>query len=155
MTGLDGCQFLIKTDDGKLLLPVEISDSRFKLIDGDHIAFDFVQNKEVEFGICQAEDMMVNITCIRSLKNPQKDDCVDTNNPSKVKWLADLVATYQPHRISKYPYKNDLLYLIEAKPKSFAYDCKGKLVCEITEPKDDLCLLQVKSLGDSQVIWER
>jgi len=48
---------------------------------------------------------------------------------------------------------NDLLYLIEAKPNSFAYDCKGKLVCEITESKDDLCLEQVKSLGKAQIIY--
>ena len=153
MTGLDGCKFLIQTEDGKLLLPVEISNSRFKLVDGDQIAFDFVQNKEVQFGICQAEDMMVNITCIRSLTNSKVDDCVDTNSPAKVKWLGDLIDKYNPQRISKYPYNNDLLYLIEAKPNSFAYDCKGKLVCEITEPKDDLCLEQVKSLGKAQIIY--
>ncbi len=155
MTGLDGCTFLIYTEDGKKLLPVEISDSRFKLVDGDNIAFDYVQNKEVQFGICQAEDMMVNITCIRSLTNttPKSDKCVDTKSPLTVGWLSKLIDKHNPHRILKYPYNNDLLYLIEAKPNSFAYDCRGKMVCEITEPKDDLCLAQVKSLGKGAVIW--
>ena len=124
MTGLDGCKFLISTQDGKLLLPVEVSDSRFEFVNGAKIAFDFVENKEVSFGICQAEDMMVNITCIKSLDGAAKDECIDTSNPVKVDWMEALIEKLKPMRITKYPYNDQLLYFFQAKPNSFAYDCK-------------------------------
>jgi len=154
MTGLDGCKFLIKTNDGKLLLPVEVSDSRFQFVDGAKIAFDFVRNTTVSFGICQAEDMMVDITCIKSLDNlTPKDDCVDTSNPMKVAWLESLMEKHQPARILQYPYNNQLLYYIEAKPNSYAFDCKGQLVCEVVNNEPDLCYEQIQTLGRGKVIW--
>ncbi len=153
MTGLDGCKFLIETKDGKLLLPVEVSDSRFKLVDGAKIAFDYVQNKKVSFGICQAEDMMVNITCIKSLDGAAKDECVDTNSPAKVTWMKTLIEKHKPMRISKYPYNDQLLYFFQAKPNSLAYDCKGQLVCEVINNEKDLCYEQIQSMGRGKVIW--
>ena len=60
---------------------------------------------------------------------------------------------HQPIRILKYPYNDQLLYYIEAKPNSYAYDCKGKLVCEVVDNKPDFCYEQIQSLGRGKVIW--
>lgn len=62
-TGLDGCQLLIVTEDGKKLLPGRILDSNVTLAAGQRIRFDY---RPVEMAsICMAEDLIVEITCLQ------------------------------------------------------------------------------------------
>ena len=61
-TGMDGCNLLIVTEDGKKLLPGQILDSSFQLAAGQKIRFDY---RPIDMmSICMSEDLIVEITCV-------------------------------------------------------------------------------------------
>lgn len=61
-TGLDGCQLLIVTADGKKLLPGRMLSEDVQLQAGQKIRFDY---RPIEMmSICMAEDLIVEITCL-------------------------------------------------------------------------------------------
>ncbi len=66
-TGLDGCTFLIVLENGDKLLPVKLNDENFELHDGQKIRFDYIELPDA-MSICMAEDMAVEITCIKEIE---------------------------------------------------------------------------------------
>ncbi len=66
-TGLDGCKFLIILENGDKLLPAKLNDESFEFHDGQKISFDYKELQDV-MSICMAEDMAVEITCIKEIE---------------------------------------------------------------------------------------
>ena len=154
-TGLDGCQMLILLDDGTKLLPAKISDEKFKLQDGQRIAFDYRENKEFGMTICMAEDMIVDIVCIKSLdsKTADEPECVNTFSPIKIEWMKKLIDEQQPIRISKYTYGKEFVYFFQGKSNSYAYDCRGKLICDMPGNEKNVCYEQIQTFKDGRVVY--
>jgi len=156
-TGLDGCKMLILLDDGTKLLPGRIIDANFKLKDGQRIAFDYQEDKEFGMTICMAEDMIIEITCIKSLdENSGGNDgpkCINTNDPTKIDWMKKLIEVQQPLRISKYPYGKKFVYFFQGKTDSYAYDCEGKLICDMPNNEKNVCYDQMQTFTDGRVIY--
>ena len=156
-TGLDGCTMLILLDDGTKLLPGKIIDANFRLKDGQRIAFDYREDKASAMTICMAEDMIVEITCIKSLDKKASDrdvpQCINTSDPTNVNWMKRLIETQQPLRISKYPYGKKFVYFFQGKTDSYAYDCEGKLICDMPNNEKNVCYDQMQTFTDGRVIY--
>ena len=155
-TGLDGCKILILLDDGTKLLPSKIIDANFRLKDGQRIAFDYREDKDFNMTICMAEDMIIEITCLKSLdemSNNNAAQCINTSEPTKIDWLKKLIEEKQPLRISKYPYGKKFVYFFQGKTDSYAYDCEGNLICDMPGNEQNVCYDQMQTFTDGRVIY--
>ncbi len=62
-TGLDGCTFLIKLEDGRLLLPIYDANPDFQPKDGLKVRLAFTAEEDY-VSICMAENLAGKITCL-------------------------------------------------------------------------------------------
>lgn len=156
-TGLDGCTFLILLDDSTRLLPSKMPDDDFKFRDGQEIWFDYKENSDYGMTICMAEDMIVEITCIREEGVDPNDStaCAGVMDVNKVAWMRILRQSYNPVKVSAYKFHDQYLYYFETPRVSYLHDCKGKLVCEVPGKIMNDCLMQIQALGDGKTIFLR
>jgi len=93
--GLDGCGYLIRLHDGKLLNPVAFPDG-FKLKNKQSIRFGYEVLHDMA-SICMAESEMVQITCIEDVKAATGPvDCAQISNPFAVDWMSKAIDRHNP-----------------------------------------------------------
>ncbi len=154
MRGLDGCQFLIITEEGAKLLPSRVPED-FTFQDGQQIKFGY-QETEAMASICMAEDKIVEITCIELVSAGTTDyvECLNIENPADVDWMVTAIDERAPTQIVKYRYRtNSWAYLFKGK-KTYLYDCKGALICESDDATSARCMNKIGANKVGVVIWQ-
>ena len=150
---IDGCTYLLVLDNGLKLLPSSINDPTFSPGNGMRVKFGY-EPLETNVSLCMAEDLIVDITCIERLV-PVVDECVDTDDPERIPFLARAIKLHKPDKVWKYRYRTDgWMYLFEGK-MIYLYDCQGTLICESEASELEQCA-QLSDPGTTQqLIWER
>ncbi len=155
---LDGCQWLIRLEDGRLLLPQTWPEG-FVPEAGRRIRFDFEEVPE-QMTICMAEDLVVRITCIEieevraDTLRPQPPPCLRIDDPFEVDWLNKALDRYNPERVVRYPWRDGWAYLLEGQELWALYDCQGTLLCTTRGDREDKCHRNyLNLLGTGKVIW--
>jgi len=153
MTGLDGCRWMLVTDDGVKLLAQKWPDN-FEPKDQLSVKFHFTEVKNAA-SICMAEDKIVTIDCIEPIVGkPAKPTCYNTVKPMDVKWMRVAIVKNGAKIIEKYNYLDKYAYLFKGVNMSNdLYDCQGTLLCSYQEVEQNNCSQQIVSLGKKQVIW--
>ncbi len=152
-SSLDGCGFLLITEAGKKLLPINGSD--YELTDQ---AKAMVSYREVEdaMGICMAEDLIIELTCFSILtaenEVPRKAPCLETTNPNEKGWLQAVMQDWQPTKVDRYEYLDGFAYLCMRPEMSKLYDCQGTLLCT-TGVENESCAKEMSSLKNKMTIW--
>ena len=163
MTGLDGCKFMLILGDGTKLLPAK-TNVPFKYKDGQIVHIDY-KKTEGTVTICMAEDMIVEVTCIKELKTggvmpepnkgkPAKRKCVDVTGPEGAEWLLLAHQKHQSKEIIKFTYLDGFAYLIKTKEMGYLYDCQGNVLCEGRQNHDNACTQKLKYMSDPVSIWK-
>ncbi|GJM32972.1 MAG: hypothetical protein DHS20C18_19730 [Saprospiraceae bacterium] len=154
MSDLDGCQFLIITEKGEKLLPLNMPDD-FPLKDGQQIKFSF-RDADAMASICMAEDKIVEITCIKLLQDTysQNEECLNIEHPAEVGWMKKAIEDLNPDQVVKYPFQTTTwAYLFKGK-NTYLYGCTGKLICNTSGPSTESCLKKIGTNKVGTVIWQ-
>lgn len=153
--GLDGCGYLIKLKDGKLLNPLAYPEG-FQFKHNQSIHFDYQVLHDMA-SVCMAESEMVQITCIEDAKAASGPvDCSKISNPFAVDWMNKAIDRHNPVRIIKYQKGGTWVFAFNAEPSStFLYDCDGQLICESKGNESDDCHRQHLNLvTKGKTIWQ-
>lgn len=152
--GLDGCGYLIRLGNGQLLNPVVLPDG-FNFKNNQSVRLDFHVLHDMA-SICMAESEMVEITCIQDAKQGNEPlDCGKITNPFAVAWMDKAIDRHNPVKIIRYQSGKLWLFVFQAVPNSFLYDCDGQLICESNgNAQDDCHRQQLNFLQRGKVIWQ-
>lgn len=149
---LDGCRWMIVTDEGQQIIPAEVAPPGFVFEDGQRVRFSFEELTDV-MDICMAGDVMAHIDCIQLINNPVPvpEPCADFDALDG--WLRDLSYVRAPSLVTKYRYRTDgWAYLLTTESGDFLYDCQGTMLCE---PGEEDCLRLLEESGEGEVIWRQ
>lgn len=156
MHGLDGCSFLLITDDNKKLLPANENMLDFKFIDGLRVQIQYKHQNGVN-GICMAEDEIIELINIKELiginiPKPPKKECVKILDPVKSVWSKAILMKENPYRMWRYKYQDGFAYYFMTKNKNILYDCQGNFMCE-DKPNMRTCVDNIAELTEGTVVW--
>jgi hypothetical protein len=153
--GLDGCGFLIRLADGKLLNPIEFPEG-FNPKKNQKIRLDY-QTLHDMASVCMAESEIVQITCIEDAKAGSGPvDCSKIDNPFAVDWMSKAIDRINPVRIIKYQMGGKWAFAFQAEPNiTFLYDCDGNLICQSNGDQEDDCHRQhLNFISKGKTIWQ-
>ncbi|MBK9013894.1 MAG: hypothetical protein IPM82_07320 [Saprospiraceae bacterium] len=153
--GLDGCGYLIKLKDGKLLNPVALPEG-VRLKNNQSIRFDYHVLHDMA-SICMAESEMIQITCFEDLiAETGPVDCAKISNPFAVKWMSKAIDRHNPVKIIKYQMGGKWTFAFHAEPNStYLYDCDGNLLCQSNGDENDDCHRQyLNFISKGKTIWQ-
>lgn len=165
LRGEQGCNFILITDKNEQLLPLS-GDNGFFYSDGQQVTISYTIAEKgtipKDLG-CKVKGISyVNLTCInqflpdaKTQAIPQPKDCVDTTDPSKIKWMRDAIAKHNPFEIKKYKYLEDGFAYHFTGATNYLYDCQGLQICNTPGKMMNDCVRKVNSLGEGEVIWKR
>ncbi|MBX2814832.1 MAG: hypothetical protein KTR24_02500 [Saprospiraceae bacterium] len=149
-TELDGCTYLLHTDNGDKLLPLNGED--YDLGDYNWIRIDF---EEVPDGmsICMAEDKIIRITCFDAdHATPRKKPCLETLAPLEDStWLTQWIKEHQPTQVDRYTYLDGFAYLCKTGARVQVYDCQGNLLCDSAQEAG--CKHTMTTITNKVNIW--
>lgn len=154
MRDLDGCTYFLITDDGKKLLPNDLTVIPFSLMDGQRVLFTYKKAQNVA-GICMAEDMIIDILsiCIADkTTKPSKLQCIDMIDPVKTEWGRRLMNNQRVNKMWKFTYQDGFAYYFESQEKNLLYDCQGNLMCT-DEPAKHNCIDNIAELINGKIVW--
>lgn len=154
MRDLDGCTYFLITDDGKKLLPNDLTVIPFSLMDGQRVLFTYKKAQNVA-GICMAEDMIIDILsiCIADkTTKPSKLQCIDMIDPVKTEWGRRLMDNQRINKMWKFTYQDGFAYYFESQEKNLLYDCQGNLMCT-DEPAKHNCIDNIAELTNGKIVW--
>lgn len=154
-SGLDGCKWMIETKDGKKYLPMKVANENFTFIDGQEILFGYTEIKD-GVSACMASNKIIEVTCIKSTGNvkPYVKDCVNTDDPTAVKWMAEVIRAEKPDRITKYNFRDGWAYMIFTKENRYLFDCQGTKLCPNEEGNTRDCLARyLPIIKNAKVIY--
>lgn len=154
MRDLDGCTYFLITDDGKKLLPNDLTVIPFSLMDGQRVLFTYKKAQNVA-GICMAEDMIIDILSIRiadKTTKPSKPQCIDMIDPVKTEWGRRLMNNQRVNKMWKFTYQDGFAYYFESQEKNLLYDCQGNLMCT-DEPAKHNCIDNIAELTNGKIVW--
>ena len=154
MHKLDGCTFLLITEEGKKLLPYKTEILPFALSDGLKMAITYKEAKNVD-GICMAEDMIIDLKTIQLISTPMKPEkkaCADIFDPVKTEWGIAAMNKDKAYRMWKYVYQDGFAYYIMGRSKNVLYDCLGNKMCE-EGPTEKKCTSNIAELTQGKVVW--
>ncbi|MCI5080617.1 MAG: hypothetical protein MRY78_02935 [Saprospiraceae bacterium] len=155
LQGLDGCDLIINTGDGRAFIPTDASLEKFALEDSQQIRFGYKLRDDL-MGICMA-GQIVELTCVEQLGDnlPIKKECFDVSQPQQAPWLKEAIVKHETAEIYKYPYRTDgWAYLLKGKIV-YLYDCQGTLLCKQSPDKAEECLKKVMPGEKGTLIWRK
>jgi hypothetical protein len=158
MRGLDGCSFILITDQNKKLLPGNLNKLKFNFRDGQRVQIKYRHMKNVG-GTCMAEDEVVEILSIKEIINkallkPAKKECVLIMDPVNAAWSKEILMKENPYRMWRYKYQDGYAYYFMTKKKNLLYDCQGNFMCEDLADKRK-CVDNITELTEGKVLWTR
>jgi hypothetical protein len=140
---LDGCSWLIETNHGHKLLPVNADD--YPLIDRQKIYFSFVPFDGMS--ICMAEDEIVTLTCFQT---KDKITCDDETGWQEISWLSNIIEKQKISMVDRFSWGRYKLYQITHVDGKFTwYHCDGTLICNSLNG----CGIPAQDLGDQVTIF--
>lgn len=150
--GLDGCGFLLETDDGSLLALGNVPRGE-PLEAGTRISIGFEYMQNADPSSCGNADAIVFVTCMRLLRVssglPRPVVCEAYDKPHQ--WLHDLAVQYGATYVTRFPWKEGrYVYLMETPSGQYLYDCRGYLICK---PRKN-CLSFIEDYSGAVVIYE-
>ncbi|MBI1227254.1 MAG: hypothetical protein GC192_18625 [Bacteroidetes bacterium] len=155
MDGLDGCGYLIRLKDGKLLNPIEFPEN-FSPKKGQNIRFDYQPLHDMA-SVCMAESEIIQITCVEDVKaNNEPVECSKISNPFAVDWMSKAIDRHNPTRIIKFQMGGKWAFAFQAEPNStYLYDCDGVLICQSNGDQNDECHTQhLNFISKGKTIWQ-
>jgi len=154
MTNLDGCRFLLKVKNGEKWLPLKMPEGGFKFHKDQVVRFDYEEVDDY-ISICMAENKGVNISCIEEVSSAQDTPpaCVDSPKLLEIDWMAKLINQQKIKRIIQYQQEGTYLYCFKTNTKSYLYNCKGILLCDINTGDTNDCSKRFEALTDGKVLW--
>ncbi len=153
--GLDGCGYLIKLQDGKLLNPIKFPDG-FQAHHEQSIRFNYKVLKNMA-SICMAENEIVEITCIEDGNGASGPvECSEISNPFAIPWMNKAIDRHNPVKIIKLQMGGKWTFAFQAEPNdTFLYDCDGKLLCQSNGDENDDCHRQyLNFISKGKTIWK-
>ncbi|NND32627.1 MAG: hypothetical protein HKN76_08560, partial [Saprospiraceae bacterium] len=120
---LDGCEWMIRHRDGRMLLPQNAQE--FEWVDQQAVMFSYTSYDGMS--ICMAEDEIITLTCLQRLGDMA---CNPTLEIADIAWLDQLIEAKNPVLVSRYALGNQLYYkILYADKTTNWHDCQGKLMC--------------------------
>ncbi len=155
LDGLDGCGYLIRLKDGKMLNPIEFPEG-FSPKKDQAVRFDYLPLHDMA-SACMSESEIIQITCIEDSKAATGPvDCSKINNPFAVDWMSKAIDRHNPVRIIKYQMGGKWAFAFQAEPSStYLYDCDGVLICESNGDQNDACHREhLNFISKGITIWQ-
>lgn len=149
--GLDGCQMLLETDAGNLLLVASISGGQqIELGSRIRFGFEYVNNAA---SACQHADATIRISCVQQVREtsylPRPIVCEAYDEISE--WLYDFALEYAATYITRFPWSSGrYAYLFESADGQYLYDCQGYVLCKA--PRN--CLQFIEDFSEGVIIYE-
>ncbi len=159
-SGMDGCQFLLVTNEGDKFLPVSWPKMDFELKNNQSIKIGYTEVQDA-VSICMMESKSVIVICVEFIAQtggvkPAKKECAKVDKPFDADWLATIAKKYNPYQIDRYDYLGSrYAYYIDIGKKKMLYDCSGYLICEVEGKALNDCTNKVKELRGKKTIWQK
>jgi hypothetical protein len=151
LSGMDGCNWMILTEDDVRIHPVSWPDGVKDLLDGMKISFVYREVTDV-VTICMAGDLTADILEITNVTG--KDiHCEEIKDPYMVPWMAEIVEKETIYSITRYKKDDGYLFYFQAGQKNYLYSCDGKFICDVTGRIMNPCAEMIASLDEGVVIW--
>ncbi len=154
-SGLDGCKWLLITDDGQKLLPQNLPPD-FEPYPYMEVMVNF---KDVPDAVsnCMAEGKIVSLSCIQPLQaKPLKPECYDVTDPTQVNWMRIAMIRNHTKIVEKFQYLDKWAYLFKgADLNNDLYDCQGNFLCSYREIDQNECSERRSLMGQSAIIWSK
>ena len=151
----NACQYLLRLEDGTLLLPGSMNVTNVPFYEGAGVKIGYqVLDKDdsvVAKSECTKHDYIVKITCMEEYVIPEPGmpethtDCIPLNNPYKFSWMREAIAALNPSKINEYEYSIGFIYEFTVTGGSILYDCLGNKMCATVESTDCASLLETLS----------
>lgn len=139
-SSLDGCGFLLETQDGRKLLPSNLATFTTSLENGEQLTVSYIVDTE-SASICMSEDEIVTLTCFQRLD--QKIDCEPMVDPFEPEWSKAVMTTLDPYRIEEYVVGDQRWYLYHSEHQLRWYACTGDLLCSYGPGEQAICDLDI------------
>jgi hypothetical protein len=148
------CGYLIETEEGKLLLPLEIHalDPGYRIGPDQLLKFDFKPMNNTS-SLCMVETQSVEITCLQLLPSYSKG-CLDVAFPEGG-WMMELIEQKKPHTIRKYLRDSDIVYVLESPTEKLMCDCMGNTICSWGKTQKNKCSEFPARSGKLIYQWEK
>jgi len=153
MSGLDGCDKFIISDNGTKFMPLEWPEWAADYPEFTRVQFSYISMEDM-MSTCMAQDEIIDLTQIIRY-DFEKSRCAEVEDPYKVGWMAPLVHHLNPYRITKYPYQKEYAYYLQCGPRNLLFHCKGYLICEVPGRSFNECARQISETGEGETIWVR
>ena len=150
-TELDGCQQLLETAQGHLLLVGSLSGG-YELLSGARVRFGFEYIQDA-VSICMTEDATIRVTCVQQIREPSifPRPIVCESHDRVSEWLYELAQYLTANYITRVPWTDGrTAYFFESSEGQYLYDCQGYLLCRA--PRN--CLQFIDDLSQGVLIYE-
>ncbi len=148
------CGYIIETEEGKLLLPLEIhaDDPSYRIGADQNVKFDFKPLKNTS-SLCMVEATSAEFTCLKLIPS-YPVACLDVDLPV-ADWMKMLIEQKSPHTIRKYMRDTDIVYVFESPEEKILYDCKGNNLCNWNKKQKNNCKEFPQRTGKLIYQWEK
>ena len=151
LSGLDGCQWMIHTEDELRLQPIKWPSKIPELKNGLAIRFVYREIHDV-MTICMAGDKVVEIVEVELIPSSE-ESCLEIIDPYRVSWMTKLVEQEITYSITRYRYEDSYAFYFQTGQKNYLYDCDGNFICEVPARVMNECAETISTLADGTVIW--
>lgn len=148
------CGYIIETEEGKLLLPLEIHslDPSYRIGPDQIVKFD-CKVLDNTSSLCMVEARSAEFTCLKLLPS-YPASCLDVDLPEG-EWIKSLIESTKPHSIRKFMRDTDIVYVFESPEEKAMYDCAGNLICNWNKKEKNKCKDFPNRAGRLIYQWEK
>jgi hypothetical protein len=136
---LSGCRWLLRTEDGQLLLPLNYLELPCPIFAEQIWKVSYLPTESAVFA-CTAEATPVMLTAcepVRTEKPPGTGGikpgmplCAWTQDASAIPWMEQIIVQAEPTLIVRYTYFGQGAYWFESARGNYLFDCQGALICK-------------------------
>ncbi len=158
-----GCQWVLRTKEGKQFIPVSHSNPSCMLQAGEVYSIHYELRDEAVYGCTLKGALPIHLlACIKQANSAlqgtggikqERPICAWTTDVYAIPWMVQIIKQIDPYKITRFQYQSDGAYSFESQKGHYLFDCTGNLICN--EAKGELNCLVNPALSDPYVILVR
>jgi len=155
-----GCQYLLELEDGTLLLPGILPNTKAPFYEGAGLKIGYKildkDEKVKDNSMCKSHNYVVEVTCLEQYIIPEEGmpashkECVSIKNPYKFNWMREAINQHKPTRVNEFEYSIGYIYEMKTEKGSKLFDCLGNFMCDTSDNTD--CQSLLETLSNPKVI---
>jgi len=135
-----GCQFILRTRDGKQLVPIFDNSNPYAFQLGEDYLISYELLTDAVYGCTLESVQPVKIlTCVIQENGkldgtggikPERQMCAWTTDVFAIPWMVQLIRQIDPYKITRFQYHSIGAYYFESKRGHYLFDCSGNFMCQ-------------------------